>query len=270
MMRIFLLCTLAYGLFTSLLPAHDTWVETNTSIVRKGELVHVDLKLGNHGNAHRDFKLASKIALDKCEVSVIAPDGKSTDMQPKMVDTGYTPKEGYWTGRFVTRSEGLYVVAQTCESKHGTTRGIKSAKTFFVASQKLDAVPEDLAGFDKPLGHPYEIVPLVNPVTAMGPGQPIRVRVLYEGKPVPEARVSFIPRGVQLAEGFDQAYEQLSDKEGVATFTPSEGNVYLIVSHHHADDQKGEGYDKTHYSAALTIAVPQLCPHCIKALTTQK
>ena len=63
---------------------------------------------------------------------------------------------------------------------------------------------------------------------------------------------------------------QLTDKEGVATFTPTEGNVYLIVSHRQAADQKGEGYDKTHYSATLTIAVPQLCPHCIKALTTQK
>lgn len=44
--------------------AHDTWVETNTSVVRTGDVVHVDLKLGNHGNEHRDFKLASKISLD--------------------------------------------------------------------------------------------------------------------------------------------------------------------------------------------------------------
>jgi uncharacterized GH25 family protein len=269
-MRLFLLCTLVCSLLTSLAAAHDTWVETNTSIVRKGELVHVDLKLGNHGNEHRDFKLASKISLDKCELSVISPEGQSTDMKPKMADIGYTATEGYWTGRYVTKSEGLYIVSHTCESKHGTTRGIKSAKSFFVVSQKLDAVPESSQGFDKPQGHPFELVPQTNPVTAMGPGQPIRVRVLYEGQPVPEARVSFIPRGVQLAEGFDKEYEQLADKEGVATFTPREGNLYLIVSHHHADDQKGAGYDKTHYSAAITINVPQLCPHCIKALTTQK
>ena len=270
-MRICSLCAVVLGLLTSLASAHDTWVETNTSIVRKGELVHVDLKLGNHGNEHRDFKLASKIALEKCEIAVIAPDGKSTDMKPKMVDTGYTAKEGYWTGRFATQSEGLHVVSHTCESGHGKTRGIKSAKTFFVVSQKLDAISENTEGFDKPQGHPYEIIPLVNPVTTMGPGQPMRVRVLYEGQPVSEARVSFIPRGVQLAEGFDKEYERLTDKEGIATFTPSEGNLYLIVSHRHADDQKGEGYDKTHYSASLTIAVPQLCPHCIKdQKTTQK
>src|SRR6185436_2774462 len=42
--------------------AHDTWVQTNTNVVRTGDAVHVDLMLGNHGNDHRDFKLASKLA----------------------------------------------------------------------------------------------------------------------------------------------------------------------------------------------------------------
>ncbi len=41
--------------------AHDTWVETNTNLIRTGDAVYVDLKLGNHGNDHRDFKLASPI-----------------------------------------------------------------------------------------------------------------------------------------------------------------------------------------------------------------
>ena len=30
--------------------AHDTWVEVNSTEVRLGQVVHVDLKLGNHGN----------------------------------------------------------------------------------------------------------------------------------------------------------------------------------------------------------------------------
>ncbi|MGZ3489481.1 MAG: DUF4198 domain-containing protein, partial [Isosphaeraceae bacterium] len=29
--------------------AHDTWVQTNSSIVRTGDVVHIDLMLGNHG-----------------------------------------------------------------------------------------------------------------------------------------------------------------------------------------------------------------------------
>ena len=41
--------------------AHDTWVQTNTNLIRTGDAVHIDLMLGNHGNDHRDFKLASKL-----------------------------------------------------------------------------------------------------------------------------------------------------------------------------------------------------------------
>ena len=33
--------------------------------------------------------------------------------------------------------------------------------------------------------------------------QPLRVQLLYQGQPLPEARVSFIPRGVTLDEGID-------------------------------------------------------------------
>lgn len=250
--------------------AHDTWVETNTAVVRAGELVHVDLKLGNHGNEHRDFKLASKITLDKCQLSIIDPEGQTVDLKPHLIDTGFTVKEGYWSGRYVTQAEGLHVVAHTTESLHGTTRGIKSGKTFFLASQKLDAVLETASGFDQPLGHPLELVPLVNPVTAMGPGQKLRVKLLYQGKPLPDARVSFVPRGVTLAEGFDKNYEQLTDAEGIAAYTPTEGNILLVVAHHPVADQQGEGYDKTHYAATLTVSVPQLGPHCIKALTAEK
>jgi hypothetical protein len=32
----------------------------------------------------------------------------------------------------------------------------------------------------------------------------------------------------------------------------------LVVVHHPVADQKGEGYEKTHYTATLTVSVPQL------------
>jgi len=267
-MRNWIIClTVAFAPLTA--AAHDTWVEANTPLVRLGDVVHVDLKLGNHGNDHRDFKLASKITLAPCQLSVIGPDGKPVDLKPSIVDAGYAPKEGYWTSRFITKEAGLHTVVHTLNTLHGTTRAIKSGKTYFVASKKLDDVPTTDAGFDEPLGHPLELVPLANPVTAMGANQPIRVKLLYQSKPLADARVSFVPRGAVLAEGFDKDHEQMTDANGVASFTPKEGNVVLVVVHHPAPEQKGEGYEKTHYSATLTVAVPQLCPHCVKALTSK-
>ena len=63
--------------------AHDTWVQTNTNVVRTGDNVHIDLMLGNHGNEHRDFKLAGKITLDGCKLDVIAPSGKKFDLRDR-------------------------------------------------------------------------------------------------------------------------------------------------------------------------------------------
>ena len=53
---------------------------------------------------------------------------------------------------------------------------------FFVMSPSLDRVPERNPGFNRALGHPLELIPETNPVTPMGPGLPIRVRLLYKGK----------------------------------------------------------------------------------------
>lgn len=246
------------------LSAHDTWVQTNTNVVRVGDNVHIDLMLGNHGNDHRDFKLAGKIDLEGCTLTVVAPDGKRYDLKDRLTDTGYTPREGYWTAPFAGAKPGLYLVAHTLDKvvSYAPTRSIKSAKTFFLVSKSLDNVPRDNPGFDKPLGHPLELVPETNPVTPMGPGTPIKVKLLYKGKPMADARVSFIPRGTALTQGFDPRYERKTDKDGRASFTPAEGNYYLIVAHHLEPKESGEKHQSTKYSATLTILVPQICPCC--------
>jgi uncharacterized GH25 family protein len=243
---------------------HDTWVQTNANVVRVGDQVHIDLMLGNHGNDHRDFKLAGKLDLAGCTLQVVAPNGNRYDLKGRLADTGYAPREGYWTARFAGDRPGLYLVAQTSDRvvHYAPTRSIKSAKTYFVVSKSLDRVPQDNPGFDRPLGHALELVPESNPVTPMGPGTAIKVRLLFKGKPLAGARVSFIPRGETLSEGFDKRYERLTDGQGRASFTPKEGNYYLVVAHRHEPKEGGKGYTATKYSATLTVLVPQVCPCC--------
>lgn len=245
--------------------AHDTWLETNTNLIRTGDGMYVDLRLGNHGNDHRDFKLASKTTLDHATLDVIGPDDSRIDLKPELIDVGYTPKEGYWTAKFVAMSPGTYIAAHTRDSvvNHGRpARSIKSAKVCFVVSPTLDRVSRENPGFDKVLGHPLEIVPVKNPVTPMGPGQEISVRVLLKGKPFPDARVSFVPRSDTLTEAFDDRYERKTDAEGLATFTPKTGDRFLVVVHHRDETEKTSEYDLTQYSATLTVLVPELCPCC--------
>lgn len=245
--------------------AHDTWVETNTNLIRTGDAIYVDLKLGNHGNEHRDFKLASKIDLDSCTLDVIAPDGKTYDLKPQLIDTGYAPKEGFWRGKFAPSSPGLYLVSHSLDKivNHGRPiRSIKSGKTCLVVSPSLDRVSMEHPGFDRVLGHPLEIVPVANPVTPMGPGQEIALRVLFKGKPLANTRVAFIPRGETLKKGFDKDFERTTDTHGEARFTPKTGNQYLIVVHHRAEEESAADYDFTAYSATLTVFVPEVCPCC--------
>ncbi|MCU0878106.1 MAG: DUF4198 domain-containing protein [Pirellulaceae bacterium] len=258
-------CLAAHATLASLTSAHDSWVQTNTNLVRQGDVVHVDLMLGNHGNDHRDFKLASKLDPAGGTLVIVSPSGKSYDVKSQLADLGYGPKEGFWSMRFKTGEAGLHTVVHTVDRvvNHGTpVRSIKSGKCYFVASTSLDRPSPENPGFEKPLGHALELVPTASPVTPMGPGQPIAVKLLLKGQPLDGATVSFIPRGTELATGFDERYQRKTDAKGQASFTPTEGNYYLIVAHHLSPDETGADYESTKYTATLTVYVPEVCPCC--------
>lgn len=264
-MRRLLLTLAVCWCLPALAPAHDAWVQTNTNLVRTGDAVHIDLMLGNHGNDHRDFKLAGKLAPESARTfEVYAPGGKSYDLKPALVDLGYAPKEGFHSAKFVPGRPGLYVAALTADGvvNHGKpVRSYRSAKVMFVASDSLDRVAEAQPGFDRPLGHRIELVPEKNPVVPMGPGTPIKVKLLYEGKPLEGVKVCFIPRGVTLKEGGDAEHERTTDREGRAAFTPKTGTYYLVVAHY-PRDEKGDRYESALYTATLTVFVPEKCPCC--------
>src|SRR5690606_30901828 len=126
-------------------------------------------------------------------------------------------------------------------------------KTFFIVPRSLDRPGLDHPGFDRVLGHTLELVPLTNPVAPLGPGQTLRVRLLFHGEPLPDATISFIPRGVTLAPGFDERYERRTDEKGEAEITLDEPETYLVVAHHEDPTASGEGYDATKYAATLTL-----------------
>jgi len=244
--------------------AHDTWVETNTNLIRSGDAVYLNLCLGNHGNDHRDFKLAGKVDLAGCTLSVSAPDGVSYDLRDRLTDAGYAPKEGFWRCKFAATKPGLYLASHTRDKlvNHGRPlRSLKSAKTVFVVSNSLDDVAHDLSGYDRVLGHPLEIIAATNPALPMGPGQQINVQVLFQAKPLVDARVAFVPRSETLRSGFDDRYERRTNDNGLASFTPKTGDQYLIVVHHETPEA-GDGYEGTSYSATLTVFVPETCPCC--------
>ncbi len=116
-----ILWTLVPLVIASPLFGHDTWVQTNTNLVRLADQVHIDLCLGNHGNHHRDFRFASKIDLAESQLILHAPLGKTYDLKSDLVDLGYAPKEGFWSARYVTAAPGMHLIEHTVDKivNHG-------------------------------------------------------------------------------------------------------------------------------------------------------
>src|SRR5262249_37309790 len=161
-------------------------------------------------------KLAGKIDLDGATLKVHDPKDRVYDLRDQLGDIGYTPKEGFWTTKFGATAPGLYLVEHSRDKvvNHGKpVRSITTAKPLFVVSNSLDRVPAENPGFDRALGHPLELLPAAKPVTPMGPGQTIGVRLLLKGRPLAGSCVSFIPRGETLTADFDKRFERLTDDD---------------------------------------------------------
>lgn len=256
-MRYQLVGVAAFALLHSIAQAHDVWLETNTPLVRVGGQIEIDLKLGNHGNNHRDFKLASKVAAEATSLEVITPSGKRQNLKAALVDVGYTPKEGYWSAPFVADEPGYYLAFSADDKvvNHGTpVRSIRSAKVCWLGAASLDKPASHPETYRQPLGLPFELVPTTDPAQATL-GKPLTVRLLRQGKPVVGQRISFVPRGVELAEDFDAAYQPQTDEQGEVTFTPKQAGVHLIVGSSLQENEKGTDYQATRYAATLTVRV---------------
>lgn len=251
-------------LLSGIASAHDIWIEPSTNVVRAGDWLSLSLMLGNHGNEHRDFRLAGKVSPGDGTLSVVGPDGRKLDLTPNLLDVGYTPQEGYWTTRFGPTKPGLYTAVSLFDKvmSYAPVRDVKCAKACFVVSKSLDKVSRVNPGFDRVVGAPFEIVPLSNPITPMGPGETLRVRVLYRGKPMKGVRVGFVPRGAEAKGILDPAYEKTTGADGTVQMTLKEANAYLVAAHWTDRSAKGQGYDSVNYSATLFVIVPGLCPCC--------
>ncbi|RYG38795.1 DUF4198 domain-containing protein [bacterium] len=233
--------------------AHDIWIES-TPRVRVGGGVNLALMLGNHGNRHRDFKLASRVSDADRKLVVYGPIGTKYDLSSSLLTEGMEPGEGFWTGRFQPESPGLYMAASRFDKvmSYAPVRDIKSAKTFFEVLPAADQASIPLDGYRKPLGHALEIVPLNTPTMPYGLGA-FTVQVLYKGKPLPRTKVSFIPRGVKLQGELDARFERLTDSLGKATIRLTDPNTYLVAAHLTDENAKGKGYESIHYSATLCL-----------------
>ena len=176
---------------------------------------------------------------------------------------GNAEKEGYWTARCELSEAGVYQFLHTLDTLHGKIRAIKSSKTYVVAMDGLGS--EKTTGMTRALNQPLETVDhdeplglelvLKTPLGQIAAGSEIHLQVLRAGKPLGDARVTFVPRGTTLAAGFDPEHERKSDAQGMVSYVPGTGSMLLAVVHHVVPEESGPNFDRTHYAATLVLPV---------------
>lgn len=105
------------------------------------------------------------------------------------------------------------------------------------------------APFDTVLGHAIEIVPLTDPA-ASGASSNLRVRVLFEGKPLSNAKIE-ISHGSRVSQSE-------TDAEGIAAVPITGGGDYtLSVGHRSAPSSVPAMADADLFAATYAFALPR-------------
>jgi uncharacterized GH25 family protein len=236
---------------------HEIWLEVNTPVVKVGEVVHIASKLGNCGNGHRDFKTSGIIDPKWTTLLVLNSQNEQTSLLKQLTHTATAPTEGFWTVRHSTSTPGLHWVVQSLDQvvEHGggIMHGILTAKSLFITTQTLDSVQVPSAA--EAIGLPIELVLESSPLPSVDSKKPIQVRVLKNGRPLPNVPISFVPQGVKLEGEFDERYQRRTDEEGRASFMPQDANLYLISTEFIDTSESSATYASTVYATTLTLHV---------------
>ena len=186
--------------------AHDFWLQPTNFRVAAGQSTPVSIQVG-HGQARQRWVSSDRVVT----LRDIGPKG-SADRRPELIRAGAQDMSLAFAApglhilaletnhadsdlpaiRFndYAKAEGLTAALQTRQAQGKTDapgREIYSrrAKALVLVGAPL---PGDDARVTKPLGLTLEIVPERNPY-ALKPGEPLPVRVLYEGRPLAGATV---------------------------------------------------------------------------------
>ncbi len=241
----------------SICKGHDLWIEPTSAMVRTGEYVHVNFKLGNCNQGRRDFTTSGLINPKDTLTGVTLPTRTSMDMVQNFYRTAKEDTEGYWSKDFLIKEEGMTWIEQSLDQiiEHDgmTMRGILTAKAFVIGCDLLDQPKSALT--NATLDLPIELVLESSPLPSVDNGTEICVRLLRDSIPQRSVRVSFLPQGIDLQTEDDASFERETDANGIARFRPDRPGLLLISARILATNNSNKGPKETYYSTSLTLHV---------------
>jgi len=247
------------------LQAHDFWIEPSAFAPAPGQRVAVRLRVGQELRGDpvpRDPALIQRFV-------VVGPAGGEAPI-PGVPDTepaGFVAFQAAGPAMIVYDSnrsavqldarkfedylaqEGLEKISTLRASRGQSAAGVKEVFSRFAKS--LIAVGNGSGpGYDRVLGQRLELVPEGNPYALTGGGE-LRVRLLYEGKPLAGALILALQKGRPEAK-----VSARSDAQGRVRLRLDRPGFWLVKAVHMIAAPRDAGADWESFWASLTFEVP--------------
>ncbi|MDR2350952.1 MAG: DUF4198 domain-containing protein [Deltaproteobacteria bacterium] len=225
--------------------AHTFW--TTALPAKEGEKATVVLGYGD------SFPEAGPIEEDRVRIffppELISPAGKKIPLSPTSENHLFVSDEPLGKGTHLVT--GVYkptIWVKTVE-KGWEIKSKKDATGTLLLSGRYSMFAKGVYGVagngddglaSEPAGQPLELVPLSNPLK-LKPGDLLKVRLLWEGKPLPRKTVFGITEGYGDPAWDLKAYAGSTDNDGILNFVPwKSGRWQLEADHSRPSADPGE------------------------------
>lgn len=245
--------------------AHDFWIEPSAFTPAPGQRVAVRLRVGQELRGDpvpRDPALIQRFV-------AVGPAGGETPIPgvPNTEPAGFASFQapGLYTVVYdgnrapveldarkfedYLKQEGLEKISALRASRGQSAAGVKEVFSRFAKS--LIVVGNGSGpGYDRVLGQRLELVPETNPYALTGGGE-LRVRLLYEGKPLAGALI------LALQKGREAKVSARSDAQGRVRLRLDRPGFWLVKAVHMAAAPRETGAGWESFWASLTFEVPE-------------
>ncbi len=237
--------------------AHDIWIETSSTLVRKGEPVVVELKLGNCLEGKPDARINGQLPKPEGSVFAIAPSDERFDLTKSLLSSTAVPGSGCWRTPLTVHDAGCTWLLQSLDDKvmHDGKRvlGRMVAKTPLVACEDTHAMPTHIKAMA--FSQPIELILESSPLVSVDSGSPIVVRLLKNDQPLVKVRLAFT-RPLSIGKAGDVRYEHVeTDLDGRASWIPDLAGPLLISFNQMDESEYGDDYEATYYSTTMYLNV---------------
>ena len=206
---------------TSIVTAHDTYLMPSKFVVTPGKPLLVSIHNGDSFPASehatdpsrlitslKDLRMAGRATLGIAHISERGAHYLSAETRPKLIVIEPAKFEAY------LQEEGLQHISAA--RKHNGQTGATGREVYAKFAKALVTVGASNAGYARPVGQTFEIVPQADPSTLKA-GSMLPVIVLFRGKPIPN---------IQLERA--SVCEGMSDRKVVGR-TDREGSLSILV-----------------------------------------